>query len=729
MKWQQINIPDLSRKSAIITGANSGLGYQIALALATHHCHVILACRNSTKANAARESILAALPQAKVSVEILDLSNLRSISHFAFTIKAKYSEINLLINNAGVLNAAPGELTADGFGTIMGTNCLGPFALTAQLLPLLEASNSARIVTISSDSHKFVNLNLDDLTNREASPLKSYAKSKLANLLFAFELANRLKLANSQVLSVAAHPGFASTNLNEAKNNGSNKGFAQFVQLGMKLVAQSAADGALPILYAATAPHVANGDFYGPDSWFGLKGHPKKQTAASKAYDNDLAAAFWKRCEELTNVKFAFTNEQKQEAKMDNKMIDLDRKKIAVIGGTGFIGYHVVNDLLQHHYNVTIITRNPPREQPAEWKGRVSFSKLDIQKANADECQAVLMGHQGLVFASGGDPGDKAFWEKNVTAVKQVISGARKAGCDRAVLLGSYFTYFKNTDLALADKHTYVNSRIEQAKVARKAGGSDVSVAMLEIPWVFGVTPGRPSMWKDLIKWLNSRFPLFAPDGGTAAVSVETVARVTVAALEKRSNKNIPVAEGNYTWSELLNMLARTKRTVHRVPNWAMSTVGFVWDAFNKLTRQEFPGLNPRHFLSKVFTRNLFVDLSLCRNLEKELGLTGDENEATQRMHDAFTNILTSYLPSAQKEKTSSNIGSKKSLKNKIAKPHLLKLQASYQYQPELEQSTPIDEQKRVKENSNLSASYKNEPSEEKKPSLTVNFSKVKPFM
>jgi len=235
--------------------------------------------------------------------------------------------------------------------------------------------------------------------------------------------------------------------------------------------------------------------------------------------------------------------------------IGLDVKRVAVIGGTGFIGYHIVNDLILHNYDVTVVTRNPPSNIPAEWKGHVIFSKLDAQKATNEEFKTALMGHQGLVFAAGGDPGDKEFREKNVDVVKRIIIGARQAGCDRAVILGSYFTYFTGKEefkfgQDLRRKHSYVDSRIEQARIAREFGGSDVAVSVIEIPWVFGATPGRTSLWKSLVNWTHSRLPLFAPDGGTAAVSVETVARVAATALQTRSNKNIPVAEGNFTWSE-----------------------------------------------------------------------------------------------------------------------------------------------------------------------------------
>lgn len=217
------------------------------------------------------------------------------------------------------------------------------------------------------------------------------------------------------------------------------------------------------------------------------------------------------------------------------------------------------------------------------------------------------------------------------------------------MILGSYFTCFTSQEFKfgrdLRTKHTYVDSRIEQAKLAREAGGDGFAVSVIEIPWVFGVTPGRTSLWIKLIKWANSRAPLFAPDGGTSAVSVETVARVTVAALQARSSKNIPVAEGNFTWAELLNKIARTHRTVRRLPTVVMGGIGYMWSAYNTVSRQPDTGLAPHHFLSEVFTQNLFIDLNKCRKEEIELGLPGDKKEATSRMDASFIATIDSCLP------------------------------------------------------------------------------------
>ncbi|WP_419419916.1 oxidoreductase [Legionella sp. D16C41] len=305
MRWTEANIPDLAGKTAIITGANSGLGYETARALAARGCEVIMACRNLEKAQIAKKSIEKLVPEANIKIAELDLASLASIANFCNNIKASHSQIDILINNAAVLNTIPGKKTKEGFELIMGTNHLGTFTLTVQLLPLLEAANQARIVTVSSYSHKYAKLTLADLTASDtAEQLKTYAKSKLANLLFIFELANRLQDSNSRVISVAAHPGFAATSLSDAKESGASTQFASFIHFGMRLFAQTAAQGALPILYAATAKPVKNGEFYGPDGWTGMAGYPTKQRAAKAAYNKNLAVQLWERSEELTNIKF-----------------------------------------------------------------------------------------------------------------------------------------------------------------------------------------------------------------------------------------------------------------------------------------------------------------------------------------------------------------------------------------------------------------------------------------
>jgi len=334
-----------------------------------------------------------------------------------------------------------------------------------------------------------------------------------------------------------------------------------------------------------------------------------------------------------------------------------DLKKVAVIGGTGFIGYHIVNDLLRQGCSVTVVTRNPPEEAPAEWKKNVTFAKINAQKAKPEEFKAVFTDHQGFVYAAGGDPGDEEFHEKNVDAVERIMQGAREAGCDRAVILGSYYTYFACNEECkfggeLRQSHTYVASRIAQAAAARKIGGDAITVAVIEIPWVFGVTPGRVSLWKKLIDWANSSKPLLAPAGGTAAVSVETVAGVAVAALRARSNKNIPVAEGNFTWQQLLNKVGRTSRTVYPVPSSIMRAIGTIYGTFSAV-----PGLEVRHFLGKVFTQNLFMDLKQCRQKEEELGISHTEGEAMARMEAAFKATIDSCLGSATLKATPAGAG------------------------------------------------------------------------
>lgn len=294
------NLSPFSRKTAIITGANRGLGFQTTLKLAKHGgWHIIMACRDLNKADAARVNIIKECPSASLEVQLLDLADLQSIYNFSMRISEKYNQLNLLINNAGILDSDPYKLTKDGFKLIMGTNCIGTFALTTQLLPLLEKAEDPRIVTVSSDTHRFFNVTLEDLEKPESFAFKDYAKSKLINLYFAFGLAIRLHDRNSKVISVAAHPGLAKTDLGSVEKRGNQGLFANLMRFSMFAIAQSAEAGALPIFYAATDSAVKNGDYYGPNGFMRLRGIPTLEHADEKAYDHKIANDFYKHCEEL----------------------------------------------------------------------------------------------------------------------------------------------------------------------------------------------------------------------------------------------------------------------------------------------------------------------------------------------------------------------------------------------------------------------------------------------
>ena len=296
-KWTTANIPNLSGKHALITGANSGIGYETALALAAKGAEVIMACRNPQKAQAAFEKIKAEVPHAKLVLMQLDLGSLASVRSFAEQVHTKYERIDLLINNAGVM-ALPYGKTIDGFETQFGTNHLGHFALTALLLDLVLAAENSRIVNVSSQMHQMGRINFDDLQGEKSySTWAAYGQSKIANLYFTYELQRKLKAAGKATISAASHPGYAATNL---QGNSSTFSFLN------TFMAQSAAMGALPTLYAAISPEVKGADYIGPHAIAGWRGYPVKAKSNKLSHDENIAARLWKVSEELTGIKFEF---------------------------------------------------------------------------------------------------------------------------------------------------------------------------------------------------------------------------------------------------------------------------------------------------------------------------------------------------------------------------------------------------------------------------------------
>jgi NAD(P)-dependent dehydrogenase (short-subunit alcohol dehydrogenase family) len=285
-KWTVADLPDQSARTVIVTGANSGIGLAAARAFAAAGARVILACRNVDKGKAA-----AAALADTVEVRALDLANLASVREFATSID---EPIDVLVNNAGVM-AVPLRRTADGFESQFGTNHLGHFALTGLLLDQVRE----RVVTVSSTVHWMGRIDLDD-PNWERKRYRrwmAYSQSKLANLMFAYELARRLTAAGSPVTSQAAHPGYASTNL----QSHTESLLDQVMALGNSTVAQSAAMGALPTLYAATVD-LPNGSFVGPGGLTGQHGYPKVVRSSSASHDTGVAASLWTLSEELTGV-------------------------------------------------------------------------------------------------------------------------------------------------------------------------------------------------------------------------------------------------------------------------------------------------------------------------------------------------------------------------------------------------------------------------------------------
>jgi NAD(P)-dependent dehydrogenase (short-subunit alcohol dehydrogenase family) len=298
-KWTADQIPSQDGRTAIVTGANSGLGLVTALELARHGAQVVVASRNADKGQAAAEQIHSAAGGLEPRVLALDLSSLDSVREFARNFDGE--RVDLLVNNAGVM-MTPRQTTSDGFELQLGTNHLGHFALTGLLLDALERSDSARVVTLSSNEHKGGQIDFDDLQlERSYSPRGSYQRSKLANAVFAVELDRRLRAADAPVISVFAHPGYSATNLQSTGPTGLLK---PALALGNMLFAQSAERGALPTLYAATAPGVQGGDYYGPDGRAEMRGFPKKVEAIPDAYDPEIGRRLWEESEALTGVRY-----------------------------------------------------------------------------------------------------------------------------------------------------------------------------------------------------------------------------------------------------------------------------------------------------------------------------------------------------------------------------------------------------------------------------------------
>ena len=303
MAWTANDIPDQTGRTAVVTGANSGLGYQTALELARRGARVVLACRDEGRGTAAVERLTTEVPGARVVLRRLDLADLAGVREFAAGLDGDH--VDLLINNAGVM-AIPYARTADGFEMQFGVNHLGHFALTGLLLPRLLATPGARVVSVSSMVHMIANIDPGDLNSeRHYRKWIAYGRSKTANLLFIHELARRLRAAGSDVVAAAAHPGYADTNLQTAgaKLEGSRLA-ERAAGLGNRLFAQSAAGGALPTLYAATAPGVQPDAFFGP-SLRGLgRGGASPSIRAPWTLDDAAAERLWTASEQLTGVSF-----------------------------------------------------------------------------------------------------------------------------------------------------------------------------------------------------------------------------------------------------------------------------------------------------------------------------------------------------------------------------------------------------------------------------------------
>lgn len=304
MGWTTAQIPDLTDRTYIVTGANSGIGYEAALALAAKGARVVLACRTESKARDALDGVKRARGDARAEFGALDLASLKSVRAFAEAMLQRFPEgVDGLINNAGVM-ALPRQLTEDGFEMQLGTNHLGHFALTGLLLPLLVRRPAARVVSVSSGVHWAGSIRFDDLTGeRRYDRWAAYSQSKLANLLFTRELQRRLAGRHPHVIATAAHPGYSATNLQGTTARSYGGGvFEGGFAAGNALFAQSAASGALPTLRAAVDAEARGGEFYGPSAW--LWGGPTLAAQSRASKDDDAARRLWEESERLTGVRF-----------------------------------------------------------------------------------------------------------------------------------------------------------------------------------------------------------------------------------------------------------------------------------------------------------------------------------------------------------------------------------------------------------------------------------------
>jgi NAD(P)-dependent dehydrogenase (short-subunit alcohol dehydrogenase family) len=306
-RWTQEDMPDLGGKTALVTGANSGIGLETARALAARGAHVVLACRNDGKAQAAIADIKATVPAARLESLTLDLSDLDSVRAAAAAFKGRHRSLDLLCNNAGVMGHASVQRTKQGFEMQFGTNHLGHFAFTGLLLDPLTAAPAARVVAVSSVAHRVPKgLNLEDpgFERTKYWHLDAYGRSKLANLLFAFELDRRAKAGGLALRATAAHPGYAATNITSGTNQNGSVVKDAVVRLGNALAGMPPAKGALPTLFAATSPQLQGGEFVGPRGLFELWGAPAVVRPGALARDLALSAALWQKSEAWTGVRF-----------------------------------------------------------------------------------------------------------------------------------------------------------------------------------------------------------------------------------------------------------------------------------------------------------------------------------------------------------------------------------------------------------------------------------------
>lgn len=302
-QWTTKNIPNQHGRLVVVTGTG-GLGYEDALALARAGADVIIAGRNPAKGAEAVRNICTENPSANVRFEILDLANLASIEAFGKRMEAQHQRLDLLINNAAVMTPPTRQLTSDGFELQFGTNYLGHFALTVHLLPLLRKGRNPRVINVSSIAARDGAINFDDLqSEHDYRPMVAYGQSKLANLMFSFELQRRSDAARWGLSSIAAHPGISRTDL--IPNGAGSRSISGFLRTSLWFMFQPAAQGALPTLFAATSPDAKAGAYYGPDRFNETRGFPAPAKIPAQAKDVEVATRLWQVSESLTRVFFS----------------------------------------------------------------------------------------------------------------------------------------------------------------------------------------------------------------------------------------------------------------------------------------------------------------------------------------------------------------------------------------------------------------------------------------
>lgn len=304
-KWTLDNAPELTGKIIVVTGGNSGLGYESVRAFAIKGAEVVLASRTMEKGEQAKAEILKDLPDAKISVMELDLADLDSVRSFAADFRKKYKQLDVLLNNAGIM-MSPYFKTEDGFEAQFGTNHLGHFALTGLVFDLLLKTEGARIVNVSSGAHKNGSMDFDNLQFENGngySPMKAYGRSKLSNLLFTYELQRKLEAAGKDTIATAAHPGIAMTNLSRYMEK---KLIVRLLMPLFKGMAQDQSMGALPQIRAAVDPGVKGGEYYGPDGKGERKGYPVVVPSNEASHNTEHAAKLWEESERLTGIKYEF---------------------------------------------------------------------------------------------------------------------------------------------------------------------------------------------------------------------------------------------------------------------------------------------------------------------------------------------------------------------------------------------------------------------------------------